>query len=110
MTWTGLDGASPYPDGTYDVSILAEDAWGNTAATRTESITIDTVAAELTAVSPDESADRWFAPNGDGSRDSVSWAATTAEMGSIVWRVLDGDDHEIRRTTMSKAAGAATIT
>jgi flagellar hook assembly protein FlgD len=110
VTWNGLDGASAYPDGTYDVSIFAEDAWGNTPATRTESITIDTVAAELTAVSPDESADRWFAPNGDGSRDSVSWAATTAEMGSIVWRVLDGDDHEIRRTTMSKAAGAATIT
>ena len=110
VTWDGLDGADAYPDGTYTVTILAEDDWANTPATKTDSITIDTVPAELTVITPDETTDRWFAPNGDGSRDSVSWTATTAEPGSIVWRVLDGDGDEVRRTTVSKGAGAATIT
>ena len=107
VTWDGLDGADAYPDGTYTVTILAEDDWANTPATKTDSITIDTVPAELTVITPDETTDRWFSPNGDGSRDSVSWTATTAEPGSIVWRVLDGDGDEVRRTTVSKGAGAA---
>jgi flagellar hook assembly protein FlgD len=110
VSWNGLDGASPYADGDYTYEVFAEDAWENAPVTRTDTITIDTVPAELTAVSPDESTDRWFTPNGDGSRDSVSWTATTAEMGSIVWRVLDGDNTAIRTSTLVKAAGVATIT
>ncbi len=110
VSWSGLDGATPYPDGAYTYEVFAEDAWGNMPVTKTDSITIDTVPAELTSVTPDESTDRWFAPNGDGSRDTASWTATTAESGSIVWRVLDGEGTHIRTSTVSEAAGAATIT
>ena len=61
-------------------------------------------------MAPDDGTERWFAPNGDGSRDSVSWTATTAEAGSIVWRVLDGLGTEVRRTTLMVKAGATTVT
>lgn len=110
VTWDGLDGATPFADGAYGYSIDAEDAWENAPLTQTGTITIDTVPAELSSVAPDASTDRWFAPNGDGSRETVSWTATTAEAGSIVWRVLDGQGTEIRRTTMTVKAGATTIT
>ena len=110
VTWDGLDGGTPFADGAYGYSIDAEDAWENTPVTQTGTITIDTIPAELTSVAPDASTERWFAPNGDGSRDTVSWTATTAEAGSIVWRVLDGEGTEIRRTTMTVKAGATTIT
>jgi flagellar hook assembly protein FlgD len=110
MTWDGLGGGAPFPDGAYEYSIDAQDAWDNPPVTRTGTITIDTVPAQLTAVAPDGSTERWFAPNGDGSLDTASWTATTAEAGSIVWRVLKADGTEIRRTTISKAAGPAFIT
>jgi flagellar hook assembly protein FlgD len=110
MTWDGLGGGTPLSDGTYAFDIHADDAWGNTPVTRTGTIAIDTVPAELMSVTPDPGVEPWFAPNADGSRDSVSWTATPAEAGSIVWRVLDGDGTEIRRTTMPVTAGASTIT
>jgi flagellar hook assembly protein FlgD len=110
VAWDGLDAVSAYPDGAYGYSIVADDAWGNTPVTRTGTITIDTAPAELTSVAPDDSTERWFAPNGDASRDSVSWTATAAEAGSIVWRVLDSLGAEIRRTTISVKAGASTVT
>ena len=41
----------------------------------------------------------------------MSWTATTAETGSIVWRVLDGDGDEVRRTDrLERPPVPATIT
>ena len=109
VTWNGLDGGAPLPDGAYGYSIFAEDAWGNTPVTRTGTISIDTVPAELTSVAPDTSSERWMTPNADGSRDSLAWTATTAEAGSIVWRVLDSEGTEVRRETIAVAAGPNAI-
>jgi hypothetical protein len=110
VTWNGLDGATPYPDGDYGYSIFAEDDWGNAPLSKSDSIAIDTVPTEFSAITPDVSPEPWFSPNGDGNHDTTAWAATTAEAGSIVWRVLDGGGTEVRRATVAKLAGAATVT
>jgi flagellar hook assembly protein FlgD len=110
VTWDGLDGATPFPDGDYGYSILAEDDWENTPLSTSDSIAIDTVPAEFSAITPDEGTEPWFSPNGDGNHDTSAWSAATPEAGSIVWRVLDGDGTEVRRVTAGKAPGAATVT
>jgi flagellar hook assembly protein FlgD len=110
VTWDGLDGATPFPDGDYGYSIYAEDDWGNTPLSRSDAIAIDTVPAQLSAVTPDAATEPWFSPNGDGNRDTTAWTATTAEAGSIVWRVVDGGGTEVRRATVAKLAGPATVT
>ncbi len=109
VVWNGLVGGAPLPDGPYGYSIFAEDAWGNTPVTRTGTIAIDTVPAELTSVAPHTSSERWITPNADRSRDSLAWTATTAEAGSIVWRVLDSEGTEVRRETIAVAAGPNVI-
>ena len=55
VDWDGLDGGTPFPDGTYAYSIDAEDDWDNAPLHETGTIAIDTVPAQLTAVSPDAS-------------------------------------------------------
>ncbi len=109
LSWDGLNGGTPFADGAYGYSIYAEDAWDNTPATSTGTITIDTIPAQLTSVGPDTSSERWITPNADGSRDSLTWTATTAEAGSFVWRVLDGDGTEVRRETPTVGAGTTAI-
>ena len=57
------------------------DAWGNGPTTTTGTLTVDTAGPSSAAVSPGADAARWFSPNGDGSRDTVAWTATTTERG-----------------------------
>ncbi len=109
VAWDGLQGGTPLPDGDYAFSIRAQDAWGNGPTTKTGSLTIDTVPAELASVTPDADADRWFSPNGDTSRESISWTATTAEPGSLVVRAYDSDDHKVYTSTEASSAGANTV-
>lgn len=109
LGWDGLSGGGPLPDGTYDFEIRAQDAWGNGPTTRTGHLTIDTVPAELTNVTPDAAVDRWFSPNGDASRETVSWSATMTEPGSLVMRVYDDADQRVRSVTDVSSVGANSV-
>jgi flagellar hook assembly protein FlgD len=109
-TWDGLAGGGALPDGTYEYQIRAQDAWGNGPTTKTGSLTIDTTGPVLATVSPDADAARWFSPNGDGSRDSITWTATAVERGTLVTRVYDASDQKVSTSTQSNGTGASAIT
>ena len=101
ITWDGTSGGSPVADGTYPVTVDAVDAWGNaTATTSAGTLIVDTVAPDLTAVSPAADPVPWFSPNGDGLRETVAFSATTPEAGSLTMRVVDGADALVRKTTV----------
>ena len=73
--WDGLVNGAPVPDGTYTVSVSGVDGWANAPANATRSVVIDTHAPTLEALTPGADTTQWFAPNGDGFRDTVSVAA-----------------------------------
>ena len=52
---TASTARTPYPDGDYGFSIDAEDDWGNTPLSTSDSIAIDTVPAEFSTITPDAS-------------------------------------------------------
>jgi flagellar hook assembly protein FlgD len=108
--WDGLDGGDALPDGDYDVEIEAQDAWGNGPTTKTTSLKIDTTPAELGAVSPEADVDRWIAPNGDLSRETLAWTAAMTEPGSLVLHVYDGDGQRVRIFAQTSATGSNTLT
>ena len=107
--WDGLDGSTPLADGDYEIEITAQDAWGNGPTTRTASIAIDTVGAQLADVTPDASAERWLSPNGDDSRETAAWTATMTEPGSLVLQVYDADDVRVRMDVETSAIGANSV-
>ncbi len=109
VTWDGLAGGTALPDGAYTFSVQAQDAWGNGPTTKTGKLTIDTVPAELSSVTPDADADRWFSPNGDGSRDTVAWTATTGEPGTLITRVYDAGGIRVADGVVSNGPGGTTV-
>ena len=108
-TWDGSAAGSTVPDGTYDVSVTAQDAWGNGPTTANASVVVDTVPSSLTALSPAADVVSWFAPNGDGWRDTVSLSATNSEAGSFTVRVRNSDNTLIRLFTVPSGTGATSV-
>jgi flagellar hook assembly protein FlgD len=110
-TWSGLgaDGA-PVPDGRYTYAIDATDAWDNTSATKTGTVRVDTVGAPLASLTPDTDVVRWFAPNGDGYRDTATWTASRTESESVTIRILHATGLVVRRLTQAPAAGPLAFT
>ena len=58
---------------------------------KTGSITVDLTGPTLGGVTPAADATTWFAPNGDGYRETVALSGTVTERGSIVVHVRDQD-------------------
>ena len=108
--WDGLVNGAPAPDGTYKVSVSGVDAWDNAPASATRSVVIDTHAPTLEALTPAADTTQWFAPNGDGFRDTVSVAATNAEAGNLIVRVLDPSSTVIKKWTVENGNAAETLT
>lgn len=109
-TWDGTASGSVVPDGTYTVSVTAQDAWANGPTTSTASVVVDTVPSQLTAFSPAPDVLSWFAPNGDGWRDTISMSATNSEAGSFTVRVRNSDNTLVRLFTVPSGTGATAIT
>ena len=106
-TWDGFVDGTPVADGTYSYRIDATDVWWN-ASYKTGTVTVDLTGPTLTGVTPGADADPWIAPNGDGVRESVAFAGTMSEAGSIAAYVRDAGGTLIRSfsapaTTMSAA-------
>ena len=110
VEWDGLDGTAARPDGRYDVEVRVQDAWQNGPTTATTHVTIDTVPDQLQSLTEDTDPLRWFSPDGDGTRDTVSLTASTDERGSFVVRAYADDGTRVRSTTVDHAAGASTVT
>jgi len=108
--WNGLVNGNPVADGAYVVSLTGVDAWGNTPAQATRTLTVDTKAPVLTALAPDADTVQWFSPNGDGVRDTVTLTGTSTETGSLVARVLDADGNLVKTWSVANGDASADVT
>ena len=110
-TWDGTaTDSSTVPDGTYMWTIDATDGWQNGPTTRIGSVSVDTVAGPLASVTPVDDPGAWFSPNGDGSRDTTSWLATTTESGSVGARIVDGTGATVRYLSVVAGVGPVGLT
>ena len=110
VPWNGLVGGHAVPDGTYTVSLTGVDAWGNTLARTTRSVSVDTQAPVLTALTPSPDTAQWFAPNGDGYRDTVALAATSSETGGVVTQVLDSAGGLVKTWSVASSTVVSAVT
>ena len=109
-TWDGLNAGQAVQDGIYTVSVTGIDAWQNAPARGTRTIAVDTVPAQLTALTPDAATTLWFSPNGDAYRDTVAWRATASKSGSLVVRVGALDGTLVRTWTVSAGTEPTAVT
>ena len=110
VTWTGIVGGAPVPDGPYAVSVSGLDTWGNAPANATRTLTVDTKAPALTSLTPAADTTQWFSPNGDGVRDTVAIGATNSETGALLARVHAADGSLIKNWTVENGSGATPVT
>ena len=109
-SWDGRNaGGSVMPDGAYPVTVTATDSWANGPTTATASLVVDTVPSQLTALTPDAETVGWFAPNGDGSRDTTALTATNSEPGSFTVRVRNSDNVLVRLFTVASGTSPTSI-
>jgi flagellar hook assembly protein FlgD len=108
--WNGLVSGHGVPDGTYTVTLTGVDSWGNAPASATRSVTVDTEAPTLSALTPGAESGQTFAPNGDGVRDTVAFTATTGESGGLVARVLAVGGAVVKQWSVATGTGATAVT
>jgi flagellar hook assembly protein FlgD len=109
VAWDGLVDGHAVPDGEYDVTVTADDAWHNGRVTATRTLGVDTVPSHLDALTPDVDTAPWFSPNGDGYRDTVTLTATNSEVGSFTVRVRDAGGTLLRKWTVPSDADPTAI-
>ena len=109
-SWGGLVEGSAVPDGTYDWTISATDAWLNGTATGSGKVVVDTVGPAVSGLVPAATTPSVFSPNGDGVRDTAVTSATLSEAGSLLVRISDGSDATVRTMTVPATAGANSVT
>ena len=96
-------------DGAYTYKVTATDAWANGPTSASGSFTIDDVAPKLTNVSPNADTMKWVSPNGDLAKESVAWAATTTEAGSIGLKIVNADGATVRSTRVTVKSGTIDV-
>jgi flagellar hook assembly protein FlgD len=107
--WDGKAAGATLPDGTYDVSVTAIDGWANGPGTANTPLVLDTVPAQLTALDPEPDVVRWFAPNGDGSRETVALTATSSESGSLSVRIRNAAGTQVRAFSVATGTGPVAL-
>ncbi len=108
-TWDGLVDGAPVAEGTYSYRIDATDGWSN-ASYKTGTVRVDLTGPTLTDVTPAADADTWIAPNGDGVRDTVAFAGTVSERGSLAAYVRDAGGTLVRSFKVATPTTAAALT
>ena len=108
-TWDGLVGGTPVAEGSYSYRIDATDGWSNTGY-KTGTITVDLTGPSLGGVTPAADAETWFAPNGDGYRETVAFGGTVSERGSVAVHIRDGDGTLVRSFSVPTATSVAALT
>ena len=108
-SWDGLVDGVPVAEGTYSYRIDATDAWSN-GGYKTGRIIVDLTGPTLTAVTPPADTGTWFAPNGDGVRETVVLGGTVSEQGSVAVHVRDATGALVRSYTVPTAASVVALT
>lgn len=83
FTWDGRADGRALPDGTYRVTAIATDPWGNEPGTATTDLVVDTVEPQLDALATQAASPAVFTPNGDGASDSTSVGHVASEAGLV---------------------------
>ena len=101
LSWDALTGGAAVADGAYTWSLQATDTWENGPTTRTGTITVDTKAPSLAAVTPRQQRVRWISPNGDRAKESMP-GRRRSEAGSLRLKVADcgrrhGPEYDVQR-------------
>ena len=108
-TWDGRVDGEPVAQGTYSYRIDAIDGWSN-AGYKTGTITVDLTGPTLDGVTPSADAATWFAPNGDGVRDTVALGGSVSEPGSVGVQVRDADGILLRSYSVPAATTIVALT
>jgi outer membrane protein OmpA-like peptidoglycan-associated protein/flagellar hook assembly protein FlgD len=100
LQWDGKDGSSTTaPDGVYGYTITATDRAGNTGSAALENIIVNTEATPA-QLAIDLS---FFSPNGDGSKDAVTFGITAPATGIEKWSLVIADAKGAARRSFSGA-------
>ncbi|HET8786593.1 MAG TPA: FlgD immunoglobulin-like domain containing protein, partial [Candidatus Limnocylindrales bacterium] len=108
-TWDGSVDGAPVPEGTYSYRIDATDGWANTSY-KTGTIRVDLTGPTLGSVTPGPDTETWFAPNGDGIRETAAFAGTVTERGSVGVYVRDAAGTLVRSFSVATSTSTAAVT
>ncbi len=109
LVWDPAAAGQYVPDGAYNLSISAIDAWQNGPLNTSGTIAVDTTPGQLHALTPGPATALSFSPNGDGYRETIVLTATTSEPGSLVATVRDGDGATLKSWTVTAGIGPTSI-
>jgi flagellar hook assembly protein FlgD len=105
-TWDGVVDGTPVPDGVYSYRIDTTDGWSN-ASYKTGTVRVDLTGPTLSGVTPAADTDTWIAPNGDSVRESVAFAGSMSEAGSMAAYVRDAGGTLVRSFSVPAGTAAA---
>ena len=104
MTWAPA--ASSVADGTYTWHIEATDSLGNGPMKWDGDVEVDTRAPVVSVADAESSSIPYFAPNGDGARDTISFGVGSNEPGTVLAAAIDDANHTA--DTFSTSVGSST--
>ena len=110
VIWNPLASGQSVVDGTYTVTVSAVDAWQNRRPDSHGTISVDTNASQLLALSPASTTISSFSPNADGYRDTVALTATTSEPGSVAVGVRDAVGTILKTWTVASSGAPTSVT
>ena len=107
VAWDGTSHGSPAPEGRYDLTILATDAWGNVGTALSLRIVVDRTPPALTAKLAATTAT--VSPNGDGIGDMLRTPFTASEAATLAITVRDAAGNVVDASEVAVASGAGAV-
>jgi flagellar hook assembly protein FlgD len=107
VTWDGTADGSPAPEGSYDLTIVATDAWGNAGTALSRRIVVDRTPPALTAKLP--AAPAVVSPNGDGIADTLRTPFTVTEAATLAISVRDAAANVVDAGEVATGSGASAV-
>jgi flagellar hook assembly protein FlgD len=108
LTWSPASGS--VPDGTYRWVLTADDAWGNGPSEVDGPIIVDTRAPNVSVADAEGETVPLFTPNGDGSRDTIGFAVSSDEPGTVTGTAKDAADTTIGSFSIGVGSSGGTLT
>jgi hypothetical protein len=107
LTWSPAAGS--VPDGTFRWVLGATDAWSNGPLDADGTLTVDTAAPEVSVADASAAAVPQFAPNGDGTSDTIGFAVAATEPGTVTGTFRDAADHVVGTSSVAVGTSGGTI-
>jgi flagellar hook assembly protein FlgD len=108
LTWSPASGS--VPDGTYRWVLTADDEWDNGPSEADGPVVVDTRAPNVSVADADGTTVPQFTPNGDGSRDTIGFAVSSDEPGTVTGAAKDAAGTTTGSFGISVGASGGTLT